>query len=133
MFSHGGGFESGASSSVVSETSVAQGVFYQGANLVKRSLEMNQPIVFASIQYRLAHFGFTASKEFEQAGITNLGFEDQRNAFRWVQQNIAQVRIVFTSPRGSYVPYSPKHSSCLLQSANDMLVWRRSQQGHDHG
>lgn len=68
-----------------------QGVFYQGANLVKRSLEMDQPIIVASIQYRLAHFGFTASKEFEEAGLLNLGFEDQRNALRWIQKNIAKV------------------------------------------
>lgn len=45
---------------------------------------MDQPIIVASIQYRLAHFGFTASKEFEDAGLLNLGLEDQRNAMRWV-------------------------------------------------
>lgn len=88
---HGGGFEAGASSSIISEVSAAPGVFYQGANLVKRSLDMGQPILFTSVQYRLADFGFTASKEFEDAGILNLGLEDQRNAMRWVQQNIEKV------------------------------------------
>lgn len=88
---HGGGFEAGASSSIISEVSAAPGVFYQGANLVKRSLDMGQPILFTSIQYRLADFGFTASKEFEDAGILNLGLEDQRNAMRWIQQNIEKV------------------------------------------
>ena len=67
-----------------------QGSFYQGANLVKRSLQMGQPMIVASINYRLAHFGYTASKEFEEAGLLNLGFEDQRNALHWIQKNIAQ-------------------------------------------
>lgn len=53
---------------------------------------MDQPIIFVSIQYRLAHFGFSASREFEEAGLTNLGFEDQRNALRWIQNNIEKVR-----------------------------------------
>lgn len=91
LASHGGGFEAGASSSVISETSAAQGVFYQGANIIKRSIDMKQPILFVSLNYRLAHFGFTASKEFADAGLLNLGFEDQRNAFRWIQRNIAKV------------------------------------------
>jgi acetylcholinesterase len=89
-FRHGGGFESGASSSAFSELSVIQGSFYQGANLVKRSLDMGQPMIVASINYRLAHFGFTASKEFEDAGLLNLGFEDQRNALHWIQKHIAK-------------------------------------------
>lgn len=89
--SHGGGFETGSSSSILSEATAISGAFYQGANIVKRSLEMNQPVIVASIQYRLAHFGFSASKELEQAGLTNLGFEDQRNALRWIQNNIAKV------------------------------------------
>lgn len=52
---------------------------------------MGQPIVFASFNYRLAHFGFTASREFDEAGLLNLGFEDQRNALRWIQKHIASV------------------------------------------
>lgn len=47
-------------------------------------------MIVASINYRLAHFGYTASKEFEEAGLLNLGFEDQRNALHWIQKNIAQ-------------------------------------------
>lgn len=89
-FSHGGGFEVGSGSSIISETGAAQGVFYQGANLVKQSQAIGKPILFTSIQYRLADFGFSASKEFEQAALLNLGLEDQRNAFRWIQKNIAK-------------------------------------------
>jgi carboxylesterase type B len=49
---------------------------------------MGKPILFTSINYRLHHFGFTASREFEQAGLLNLGLEDQRVALRWIRQNI---------------------------------------------
>src|SRR5438552_1566178 len=87
---YGGGFESGSSAASFSELTAVQGTFYQGANLVKRSLQMDQPIIVASINYRLAHFGFSASKEFEDAGLLNLGFEDQRNAMHWIQKHIAK-------------------------------------------
>ena len=63
-------------------------MFYQGANIVQRSLEMGQPIIFTSINYRLCHLGFSASKEMEDAGLLNLGLEDQRNAMRWVKKHI---------------------------------------------
>jgi carboxylesterase type B len=85
---HGGGFEVGASSSPFSENSATPGVFYQGANIVRRSIQMDKPIIVTSINYRLNHFGFTASKEFEEAGLLNLGLEDQRVALRWIQRNI---------------------------------------------
>lgn len=53
MWIHGGGFEAGASSSIISEQSAVPGVIYQGANLVKSSIEMGQPIIFTSINPRL--------------------------------------------------------------------------------
>ncbi|KAI5359782.1 putative carboxylesterase, type B, carboxylesterase type B, active, alpha/Beta hydrolase [Septoria linicola] len=89
LWIHGGGFEVGASAALgVDGTTALPGVFYQGANIVKRSVAEGKPILFTSINYRLHHFGFTASREFEQAGILNLGLEDQRVAMRWIQQNI---------------------------------------------
>ncbi|KAF7193480.1 putative secreted lipase [Pseudocercospora fuligena] len=84
---HGGGFEVGSGASLLGDANI-NGVFYQGANIVKKSVAMGQPIVFASINYRLNHFGFTASAEFAQAGLLNVGLEDQRVAMRWIQQNI---------------------------------------------
>lgn len=67
------------------------GVFYQGNRLVQESIEMGQPIIFTSINYRLAHFGFSASQEMADEGLLNLGIEDQRVAMRWIQQNIRAV------------------------------------------
>lgn len=34
---------------------------------------MGKPVLFTSINYRLHHFGFTASREFEKEGLLNLG------------------------------------------------------------
>ncbi|SMQ51504.1 unnamed protein product [Zymoseptoria tritici ST99CH_1A5] len=86
---HGGGFEVGASGALgVDGTTSLPGVFYQGASIVQRSLSMGKPVLFTSINYRLHHFGFTASREFEKEGLLNLGLEDQRVALRWIQKNI---------------------------------------------
>ena len=38
-------------------------MIYQGANIVTRSLEMDQPVVFVSANYRLNAFGSLASQE----------------------------------------------------------------------
>lgn len=39
MWIHGGGFEVGGGSTLTSETSILPGVFYQGTNVVKRSID----------------------------------------------------------------------------------------------
>ncbi|PHH66126.1 hypothetical protein CDD81_189 [Ophiocordyceps australis] len=86
---HGGGFEGGSANAIISETTAIPGIFYQGANIVRKSIDMGRPIVFASFNYRLAHFGFSASRELQEAGLLNLGFEDQRLALKWIQKHIA--------------------------------------------
>ncbi|TVY16163.1 putative secreted lipase [Lachnellula arida] len=87
---HGGGFTSGGSSAFVSETTAVPGIAYQGATIVQRSVEMNQPVIFVSINYRLNAFGFSGGKEIEDAGVTNLGLKDQRLAMQWVQKHISK-------------------------------------------
>lgn len=57
----------------------------KGVNLVQRSIEMGQPVVFVSANYRLNFFGTLASKEIAEAGVANLGLKDQDAAFAWVQ------------------------------------------------
>ncbi|KZS97394.1 carotenoid ester lipase precursor, partial [Sistotremastrum niveocremeum HHB9708] len=74
----GGGFETGSSST------------YPGGIIVSRSIALGKPIIYVSINYRLSALGFLASQEVKDAKIGNLGLQDQRQAFRWVQKYISQ-------------------------------------------
>jgi carboxylesterase type B len=66
--------------------------------LVDLAASLGQPIVTVAIQYRLGWLGFLASKDFEEEsehfenglGPGNWGIIDQRNAFLWIQKNIAE-------------------------------------------
>ncbi|KAJ7599915.1 carotenoid ester lipase precursor [Mycena floridula] len=71
-----GGFQNGSPSS------------YDGGVIVRRSIELGQPVIYVSMDYRATGFGFMASKEVKAAGIGNLGLQDQREAFRWIQKYI---------------------------------------------
>jgi triacylglycerol lipase len=72
----GGGFEQGATSD------------YDGANLVASSVDMNMPVIFVTMNYRLGGFGFLPGKETLHDGSANLGLLDQRLALEWVADNI---------------------------------------------
>ncbi|EGN97919.1 hypothetical protein SERLA73DRAFT_109200 [Serpula lacrymans var. lacrymans S7.3] len=72
----GGGFELGGPS------------IYGGGTIVNRALDLNEPVVYVSINYRVTAFGFLASQEVKDAGVGNLGLQDQREALRWVQKYI---------------------------------------------
>ncbi|KAF7366926.1 Carboxylic ester hydrolase [Mycena sanguinolenta] len=75
---YGGGFEIGYPSST------------DGSVLVNQSISLGTPIVYVSLNYRLNVMGFLASKEVKEAGLGNLGLQDQREALRWVQRYITQ-------------------------------------------
>jgi hypothetical protein len=62
MWIHSGGFELGSSAALGSEATALPGIIYQGANIVKRSVEMGQPVVFVSANHRLNGFGTLAFK-----------------------------------------------------------------------
>ena len=62
---------------------------YNLSFIVQQSVDMNQPIIGVSINYRLQAFGYLYGTEVLKAGVTNLGFRDQRLALHWVQENIA--------------------------------------------
>ncbi|KAJ7101536.1 carotenoid ester lipase precursor [Mycena belliarum] len=72
----GGGFELGGTS------------MYDGTTIVERSIAMGKPVIYVSMNYRVSAFGFLASKEVREAGVGNLGLQDQREALRWVQKYI---------------------------------------------
>ncbi|KAI0804505.1 carotenoid ester lipase precursor [Irpex lacteus] len=73
----GGGFESGGSAA------------FDGSAIVQRSIDMNQPIIYVSLNHRVSAFGFLGGAQVKAAGVANLGLQDQRQAFRWVQKYIS--------------------------------------------
>lgn len=75
---YGGAFQIGSSGT------------YPGNKFVTESMQMNQPIVFVSINYRLGPFGFLSSPELLDLQDTNNGIKDQRMALEWVQDHIEQ-------------------------------------------
>ncbi|KAF9018569.1 carotenoid ester lipase precursor [Hymenopellis radicata] len=77
---YGGGFEVGGSAG------------YNGSIIVDRSLELGEPIIYVSFNYRVSAWGFLASKEVKAAGVGNLGLQDQRLALKWVRKYIAEIR-----------------------------------------
>ncbi|PPQ98066.1 hypothetical protein CVT26_003292 [Gymnopilus dilepis] len=79
LWIYGGGFERGTASFPL----------YDGSVIVERSILLGMPVVYASINYRLNGFGFLASQEVKDAGVGNLGLQDQRQAMRWIQKYIS--------------------------------------------
>ncbi|GAA5850567.1 hypothetical protein JCM9279_007545 [Rhodotorula babjevae] len=91
---HGGGFVGGTSAEDK----------YDPRDLMKRGLDLDEPFVFVSINYRLGAFGFTSSPPEPAAPPTaphiptrapseldlNVGLKDQLLALKWVQSNIEQ-------------------------------------------
>lgn len=67
------------------------GVCYQGAEIVRRSVEIGLPVIYVSSNYRLNSFGFSASEELAKEGLLNLGLKDQRLAMKWVKKHISKV------------------------------------------
>jgi carboxylesterase type B len=74
VYIHGGGFVLGK----IDEQ-------HSTALMVEQSLLDSQPIISASIQYRLGALGYLHTPE---PGNANLGLNDQRNALIWIQRFI---------------------------------------------
>ena len=72
----GGGFELGSST------------MYDGAPLVTNAIDMDMPIVFVAINYRVGGFGFMPGAEILADGSANLGLLDQRRGLEWIADNI---------------------------------------------
>lgn len=73
---HGGGWSIGASQ------------WYDGTAIVRKSVEMKEPVIFVAINYRLNAFGYLQGRQMQEEGSTNLGMRDQRKAMEWVAENI---------------------------------------------
>ncbi|THH27887.1 hypothetical protein EUX98_g6289 [Antrodiella citrinella] len=66
-----GGFQDGGSA------------LYDGGIIVERAVQLSEPIIVVSINYRLSALGWITGKEARDARVGNLGYRDQRLAFRW--------------------------------------------------
>ncbi|KAG0699982.1 Alpha/Beta hydrolase protein [Suillus ampliporus] len=73
----GGGFQRGGASD------------RDGSAIIKKSIELNKPAIYVTMNYRLGAFGFLASEEVRRARVGNLGLQDQRQALRWVKRYIS--------------------------------------------
>jgi acetylcholinesterase len=88
---HGDGFQVGSSFTSASESDAIRGIApnYNAGRLFKTSIDLGMPIIGVSANYRLNAFGFSASREMEEAGLLNLGLENQRIAMQLVQKHFA--------------------------------------------
>jgi carboxylesterase type B len=75
---HGGGFTEGG----------GRDPRYNLTKIVANSVTQKQPIIGVSINYRLQAFGYIWGTEVKKAGVTNLGFRDQRLALHWINENV---------------------------------------------
>lgn len=83
---YGGGFEVGST------------LMYDGGNVVQRSIEVGKPVIFVTMNFRAAGFGFLGGREILGDGSANIGLNDQRMAMQWVADNIRQFGKLLSSP-----------------------------------
>ncbi|KAB8199474.1 carboxylesterase family protein-like protein [Aspergillus parasiticus] len=79
VFIHGGDFSGGSASEQR----------YNLSFIVEKSVQLGQPIIAVSFNYRLSAWGFLFSNQLRDTGATNIGLRDQRFALIWIQENIA--------------------------------------------
>ena len=56
-----------------------------GGNIVRNAKEK---VMIVSFNYRMGLFGWAASREFQEAGLVNMGIRDIIAAFEWVKKYI---------------------------------------------
>jgi carboxylesterase type B len=61
---------------------------YNLTYLVQRSVEMGNPIIATSINYRKGGWGMLYSREIQGTGNANLALRDMRKGLAWVSENI---------------------------------------------
>ncbi|KAK6814983.1 hypothetical protein RU639_008651 [Aspergillus parasiticus] len=62
---------------------------FDGSNIVTLSAQIKKPVIFVSINYRVASLGFLNGRQMAELGLLNIGMLDQRLALHWLQENIA--------------------------------------------
>ncbi|KAK1255072.1 hypothetical protein MKX08_009067 [Trichoderma sp. CBMAI-0020] len=75
---YGGGFVSGSTPP------------FDGKNLITTGMQLDQPFVYVSVNYRVGGWGFMPGEEILREGSGNAGLRDQRMGLEWVADNIAE-------------------------------------------
>lgn len=75
---YGGGFQEGG----------AADERYNASALVQKSVQIGQPSIVVTMNYRLQGWGFLAGHDVTNQALLNLGIQDQRLALQWIQDNI---------------------------------------------
>jgi carboxylesterase type B len=78
VYIYGGGWQEGGASDGRYNTSY----------MVQSSVQMGQPTVMVTMNYRLSGWGFLAGDDVRGQGLLNLALRDQRLALAWIQENI---------------------------------------------
>ncbi|KAM0475141.1 hypothetical protein ACHAPX_007275 [Trichoderma viride] len=63
---------------------------FDGKNLITTGVQLNQPFVYVSVNYRVGGWGFMPGEEIRREGSGNAGLRDQRMGLEWVADNIAE-------------------------------------------
>ncbi|PVH74427.1 putative extracellular lipase [Cadophora sp. DSE1049] len=78
VYIYGGGFQEGGSSDGR----------YNMSYMLQNSVQMGEPAIMVSMNYRLQGWGLIAGDDVRGQGVTNLSLRDQRLALEWIQENI---------------------------------------------
>ncbi|KAK4948835.1 hypothetical protein LTR10_012208 [Elasticomyces elasticus] len=62
---------------------------YNQSFIVQNSVNMGQPIISVTLDYRLSAWGLLQGEEVLASGDSNFGLRDQRLALHWIKENIA--------------------------------------------
>lgn len=58
------------------------------ASLVQQSTLYDKPVITVVANYRTGPWGWLVGQEAHDAGLTNVGLQDQRAALEWIRYNI---------------------------------------------
>lgn len=58
-------------------------------NLLALSVELEKPVIYVAINYRITIFGFARLPLLKEQKSMNVGMRDQRLAFQWIQDHIS--------------------------------------------
>ncbi|KAF8711982.1 Extracellular triacylglycerol lipase precursor, partial [Rhizoctonia solani] len=62
---------------------------YPGDGLLRTAFQLEKPVTYVAMNYRLGIYRFPPGIQSEAAGALNIGLKDQRSALEWVKENIA--------------------------------------------